>query len=145
MTSIVNVAVTAIVDALSSGTPVASQIARVRLRPLAQSSTQAVIVRPLQSRVDQVALSPGYPVSWLTAIAVECYARSGSATAPDVAVDALLEAVYARLMADQTLGGAVLDLQPQSIEYEYDADNEQTTCATLVFQARHRSPGATLS
>ena len=67
MTSIVNVAVTAIVAALSSGTPVASQIARVRLRPLAQSSSQAVIVRPLQSRVDQVALSPGYPVSWVTA------------------------------------------------------------------------------
>jgi hypothetical protein len=76
---------------------------------------------------------------------VECYQRSTVATAPDQAVDALLEAVYARLMADPTLGGVVLSLQPQSINWDFDADGEQTTCATLTFNARHRSPGATLS
>ena len=65
-----------------------------------------MVVRPLSSQVAEASLAPGYPVSWTSAIAVECYARSGTATAPDVAVDALLEAVYARLMADPTLGGS---------------------------------------
>lgn len=145
MTSLVNTAVTAIVAALQSGTPVASTIARVRLRPLAQAATQAVVVRPIQTQVAEAALYPGLPVSWTSAIAVECYARSGAATAPDIAVDALLESVYARLMADPTLGGAVLSLQPQEVSFDFDADGDQTTCATLVFHARQRSVGATFT
>jgi len=145
MTSLVNAAVTAILSALQSGTPVASQIARVRLRPLAQGITQAVVVRPLQSEVAEAALAPGYPVLWTTAIAVECYARSSVATAPDVAVDPLLEAVYARLMADPSLGGVVLTLGLQTVSYDFDADGEQTTCATLVFHVRQRCAGSTFT
>lgn len=145
MTSFVSATVAAIVAALTSGTPVASQVARVRLRPLAAAQAQAVVVRALQSEVSESSLIPGLPVSWTSAIGVECYARSSVATAPDVAVDSLVEAVYARLMADPTLGGVVLSLQPQSLAWDFDADGEQTTCCTLVFHARHRSPGATLS
>lgn len=145
MTSIVNTAVTAMVAALQSGTPVAPLVARVRLRPVAQATATAVVVRPLNSQVAEASLVPGYPVSWTSAIAVECYARSGTSTAPDVAVDALLEAAYARLMADPTLGGAVLALQPQEVAYDFDADGEQTTCATLVFNVRQRTAGSTFT
>ena len=145
MTSMVSAAVAAIVVALNSGTPVASQIARVRLRPVAQTQAQAVVVRAVQSDVAEAALIPGLPVSWASVIQVECYARSVASIATDVAVDALVESVYTRLMADPTLGGVVLSLQPQSIHWDFDADGEQTTCATLSFIARHRSVGATLS
>lgn len=145
MTSIINTAVTAMVASLQSGTPVAPLVARVRLRPVAQANVTSVVVRPLQSQVTEAALAPGYPVSWTSAIAVECYARSGTATAPDVAVDALLEAAYARLMADPGLGGAVLALQPQEVSYDFDADGDQTTCATIVFNVRHRTAGSTFT
>ena len=145
MSTLVNTAVTAMVAALQSAPAVASSVARVRLRPQAQGTAQAVVVRPLQSQAGDTDVPMGYPVSWTTAVVVECYTRSGAATTPDVAVDPLVEAVYARLMADTTLGGAVLALQPQSIAWDFDADGDNTTCATLVFSARHRSPGATLS
>jgi hypothetical protein len=145
MTTMFVSAVAAIVAALSAGTPVAPQVARVRLRPIAQATGTAVIVTPLSTEVAEVAIFPGQPVSWTTALKVECYARSSAATTPDVAVDSLVAAVYARLMADTTLGGVVLSLQPQSIAWDFDADGENTTCATLVFNARHRSPGFTLS
>lgn len=145
MTSLVNTAVSAMVDALQSGIPVAPLVGRVRLRAMAQTTVQAVVVRPIASQVSEAALAPGYPVSWTTTIAVECYARSGAATAPDVAVDALLEAVYSRLMADPSLGGVVLALQPQDLSYDFDADGEQTTCATLVFNARQKTVGSTFT
>jgi hypothetical protein len=145
MTSLVNTAVTAVVASLQSGTPVCSQIARVRLRPVAQATALAVVVRPIQTQVAEAAMAPGYPVSWTTTIAIECYARAGSSTPPDIAVDALLEAVYARLMADPTLGGAVLALQPQDLSYDFDADSDQTTCATLVFNARQKTAGTTFN
>ena len=137
--------VQAIVTALNTPTPVASQVGRVRLRPIAQATDTAAIVRPLNAEVPERALHPDMPVSWATAISVECYARSSVATAPDVAVDSLVQSVYTRLMADTTLGGVVRSLQPQSISWDFDIDGEQTTCATLVFSALHRSQGATLS
>ncbi len=144
MSTLINTAVTAIVAALNSAPAVCSHIDRVRLRPVAQSVALAVAVRPNQAEVVQFQLS-SLPVGWATTISVECYARSGASTASDVAVDALLESVYARLMADPTLSGAVVALQPKGISYDFDADGEQTACASLVFNVLHRSVGATLS
>lgn len=145
MTTLVSTAVAAVIAALNAGTPVSTQIARVRLRPMAQAQAQAVVVRPLQSEVAETSLYPNLPVSWTSAISVECYARTSAATTPDLAVDSLVEAVYARLMADPTLGGAVLSLQPQSMSWDFDADGDQTACATLVFHALQRSTGATFA
>lgn len=141
MTTLVSNAVAAIVAALNAGTPVAPQVARVRLRPLAATQALAVVVRPLQSDAAVNSTSPDLPVGWTSAISVECYARTSAATTPDVAVDSLLEAVYGRLMADTTLGGVVLSLAPQSISWDFDADGEQTACATLVFQTLQCTQG----
>lgn len=141
----VNTAITAIMASLSAGPAVAAQIDRVRMRPLAKTVLQAVIVRPLKADVGELSLAPGYPVSWNTAVAVECYAKSVAGTAPDEAVDTLIGAVYARLMADITLGGAVIALQPQQIDYDFDVDGEQTTCATFVFNVFQRANDATLN
>lgn len=143
--SLVNTAVTAIMASLTAGPAVAALIDRVRLRPLGKAVTQAVVVRPLKADVRERALAPGYPVIWETTIAVECYAKSVAGTAPDAAVDTLISAVYGRLMADTTLGGSVLALEPLQIDYDFDVDGEQTTCATFVFLARQRTAGATFS
>lgn len=145
MSTLVNTAVTAMVAALQSAPAVASSVARVRLRPQAQATTQAVVVRPLQSQAGDADVPMGYPVSWTTTIAVECYARSTAATSPDVAVDALVESTYARLVQDPTLSGAVITLQLQEISYDFDADGDQTTCATLVFQTLQRVTAGTLT
>ena len=76
-------------------------------------------------------------------MAVECYARASGATAPDAAVDDLLQAAYARLAADPTLGGA-LAMYPQQVAYDFDADGEKTACATLVFSVLHSASSASL-
>lgn len=145
MTTLIATVTTAVVASLTSGTPVCAQIARVRLRPVAQASAQAIVVRPAGADVLEQALSPGYPVSWVVTLAVECYQRAAPGVAPDVAVDALLEAAYARLMADPTLGGVLLALQPQSVALDFDVDAEQTACATLVFNARLRGGQSTFT
>lgn len=138
--------VAAMVTALQSAPAVSANVHRSRLRPLAQGTSSALVVRPLSADVAQATFTPaGMPVSWTSAIAVECYARSTAGTAPDQAVDALLEAAYTRLMADPTLGGAVIAMAPKEMAYDFDADGEQTTCATLVFTVRHRANGATLN
>ena len=144
MSTIIDQVVTAMLAALQSAPAVSAQIGRINLRPVAQATNQAVVVRPLGAEARDASNISHYPTSWATAIAVECYARSTGATAPDQSVDALLEAVYARLMADPTLGGVVVDLQAQSLSYDFDADGDKTACATLVFTALQRANAGTL-
>lgn len=137
--SLVNTAVTAIVALLQAAPAVAPVVGRVRMRPMAQSGTTQVVVRPVDTQVQEASMTSGYPITWDTRLGVECYARAAAGQAPDVAVDSLVEAVYARLMADPTLAGAVIQLQPQALAYDFDADGENTVCATFVFTARQRS------
>lgn len=142
--SMVNDLVTAVVNALKAPTAVSPRVERVRLRALPASAGTAVVVRPIASDVLDAELPTGHPYAWTTQLAVECYARAPQGTAPDAAVDALLESVYARLMADATLGGAATVLQPQGISYDFDVDGESVVCATLQINARQMTVGASL-
>lgn len=136
MSSILATAVTAMVAALSAGTPVAPTIGRVRLRPIQEGVDLAVNVKPLDAEPGDSAITPGLPIWWVGRIAVECYARAAAGEAPDVAVDQLVTDVYERLCADLTLGGAINLLQPMGISYEYDAAGDQSVCATQIFAVR---------
>jgi hypothetical protein len=140
--SIVNTAITAIVDALNAA-PAVENVSRVRVRQVSAGTSTAVVVRPVDSQVAQASVTSSQPITWETRIGVECYARAAANQAPDIAVDALLSTVYAKLMTDPTLSGAVIALQPQSVSYEFDADAENTVCATFVFSARQRAAVAT--
>ncbi len=140
--SIINTAVSAVVAALSAA-PAVANVGRVRLRPVSASSSTAVVVRPVDSQVLEASVLSSQPITWDTRLGVECYARAAAGQAPDVAVDTLVSNVYARLMADPTLGGAVIALQPQSVAYDFDADGENTVCATFIFNARQRVAAAT--
>jgi hypothetical protein len=139
MTTIANAAVTAMVDALKRAPAVATHVDRVRLRPVAQNVSQAIAVRAVESEPTEDVALPGYPVAWLTTITVECYAKNSANTTPDLAVDSLVQAAYARLMEDTTLGGAVIALYPKGASFDFDADGEQTVCVSLVFRSLQRS------
>ncbi len=141
--SIINTAVTAIVLALKSA-PAVAPVERVTLRPMAQSVTRQIVVRPHGSEATETDFN-GQPIRWTTQIAIECYARATAPMSPDVAVDALLDAAYARLLSDPTLGGAVIALLPQSVTFDFDVDAEKTACATLVLHAQHRANPLTFS
>lgn len=142
--SMVHDLVTAVVDALKAAPAVSPRVERVRLRALPASAGTAVVVRPIASDVLDAELPTGHPYAWTTQLAVECYARAPQGIAPDAAVDALLESVYARLMAGATLGGAATVLQPQGISYDFDVDGENVVCATLQINARQMTVGASL-
>ena len=57
----------------------------------------------------------------------------------------MLANVYAKLMADPSLGGTVMDLNLTGIDYDFDADADNTVCVTLMLQVRHRTNSATLT
>lgn len=133
----------ALVASLQASPAVSGHIYRARTRPLPADATSGVVVRVQNSTITPSVINGG-PMDFATQVAIECYVRSRTGTDLDVAVDSLLSAAYARVLADTTLGGLATDVLPQAISYDFDADGEQTTCATLTLDVLHRSQNPTL-
>jgi hypothetical protein len=114
MTSIVGQVMDAVITALETAPAVATQVARVRLRPWSEATTTAVAVRPLSADREQSTLNWAGPDVWAVRVGVECYARASSE--PDVAVDDLLD--------------------PAGLSYDFDAAEDHSACATFVLVAR---------
>lgn len=134
----------AVVAALRDSPAVSAQVDRVRLRPIAKESPTAVVVRPLGAAND-ASVGQGVVGIWATSISVECYARSGASTSPDMAVDTLLQNVATRLFQNRSLGGLVGDLTLTQVVYDFDVDGENTACVTLTYQIRHATASNSLS
>lgn len=124
----------AMVSALGTPTAVSGQIYRARMRELAAEHANAVVVRVLSSTAERSTMKGGN-TDWSSQIAVECYARSNTSTPPDLALDSLWAAVYARLMANSLLGGLLLDeMYCTQAAYDFDIDGQHTACLTSTWQ-----------
>lgn len=143
MTTAVAAVVSAMVATLQAAPAVSPQVHRARLRPMAADWATAVVVRPLSVAFEPFAIQHA-PFNLDTQIAVECYARASAGTSGDAAVDALMQAVYARLMSDTTLGGLVGYLRPDRLDFDLDADGDNTACATFTFTVLHSAGNNTL-
>ncbi|MCX8003416.1 MAG: hypothetical protein N2688_00420 [Burkholderiaceae bacterium] len=142
--SIVTQVVDAIVAALAQAPAVAAAVERrSRARALPEALGSAVVVGALGAEPEQETLGFGDTAVWQVRIAVECLVRAGAAV--DAALDALVQAVYARLMTDPTLGGAVpAGLSRPSLSYDYDALDARYASATLLITAHMEATGASL-
>lgn len=135
MTTVVANAVEAVVAALQASPAVSANVVRVQMQPFDRSVLTAVSVRPLAADRDISALSYAGPDVWAVRLAVDCYVRTSIAT--DLALDILLQAVYARLMADPTLAGAVPGgIAPAGVTFDFEPAADQFAVASLQLIAR---------
>lgn len=142
MTTTFGTIVAAIKTRLEAAPAVSAQVYRARLRPVAEQHLDAVVVRIHSGIAARFGILNG-PTDWDTAIDVECYARSATLSA-DAAVDTLLAKVWARLAADASLGGLVMDMNPQEINYDLAGEGDQMACATLSLKVLHRTQNQSL-
>jgi len=129
----------ALVAALRTAPAVAPQVDRVRLHPWPAAAVSGVVVRPAEATRTPVPFSAADHSVWQLRVSVDCYGRanrSTNTTAEDAA-DAQLQAAYSRLMADPSLGGSLLGLEPVGVSYDFDESGDPpTACASLVLIAR---------
>lgn len=134
--------ISAVLAALEAEPPVCETFYRARPNIVPEQFERAVNVQ-----WDQALASPGTifgaPIDWKTRVTVECYARA-LRDSGDLAVDPLLEAVYARLAQDPTLGGLVRDLNIVGIEAENTAEGKKTGWVRLTYVAEHTTSNDTL-
>jgi hypothetical protein len=137
--------VTAIVGALQAEPPVCDAEAIYRARPnvIPDQVGQAINVQWENALPSNGAIN-GAPVDWSTRISVECFAR-GTSDSGDLLVDPLLEAVYARLAQDSTLGGLVDQLECVGLEAENTSEGKKTGWVRLTYIAHHRTANLTVT
>lgn len=103
----------AIRTALTNTTGVGTRIYRSRVEPLARNESPAIIVEPLNDVCEQNTSLP--TLDWSLTVRVAVVVR---ATIPDQAADATVESMHSKLMADLTLGGLAMDIQPIRVEFQ---------------------------
>lgn len=119
----------AVLAALVAPTALASgNVWRSRLRPIAQETTLAIVVRQgPDNRVDETTINRSHRQLTVT---TEIYARGD---VPDQLADAVIEDIMERLMADRSLGGLCDDIQPGNRVPEWAARDTDLVVVDLDF------------
>lgn len=97
----------AIYTALQGTTGVGSRIYRSRVEPMARNETPAIVVEPAIINYQQNTSLPKLDSTLRVRVVVIV-----RATVPDQAADPVIVDLHSRIMADLTLGGVAIDVQP---------------------------------
>jgi hypothetical protein len=109
---------TAIRTQLTGTTGVGARIYRSRVEPMARQESPAIVIEPINDTAQQNTALP--TLDWSLTVRVAVIVRGN---VPDQQADPIVEDLHSKLMADLTLGGYAIDIQPQSVGFEMvDAD-----------------------
>lgn len=97
----------AIYTALQGTTGVSTRIYRSRVEPMARNETPAIVVEPANITYQQNTSLPKLDSTLRVRVVVIVRAN-----VPDQAADATIVDLHSRIMADLTLGGLAIDVQP---------------------------------
>lgn len=81
----------------------------------------------------------GAPVDWVTQIEVVIKTRKSGATEAEDVADEIWTDAYARLMADQSLGGLVGLLTQGAVSFDQDEADTDVAVITWRFSVTHRT------
>lgn len=103
----------AIRTTLTNTVGVGTRIYRSRVEPLARQESPAIIVEPIEDVCSQNTSLP--TLDWSLTVRVAVVVR---ANIPDQSADPTVESMHSKLMADLTLGGLAIDVQPLRVEFQ---------------------------
>ena len=130
----------AIVTTLAGTTGVSTRIYRSRVEPLARQESPAIVVEPV---VDQPQQNTSLPtLDWSLTVRVAVIVRG---TVPDQQADATVESLHAKLMADLTLGGYAIDVQPSLVNFEMVEADQPAGVISCDYVVRYRTQVADLT
>jgi hypothetical protein len=104
----------AVRTALTNTTGVGTRIYRSRVEPIAREESPAIVVEPLNDNASQNTSLP--TLDWAMTVRVTVIVRGA---VPDQQADPIVESLHGRLMADLTLGGYAIDIQPIGVTFVF--------------------------
>lgn len=128
-----------IVTALAGTTGVGSRIYRSRVTPLARGESPAIVVEPVSDQAEQDTLGT---LMWTMQVRVAVIVRGD---VPDQLADPVLTSIHAKLMADATLNGYVIDLLPTAVAFEIIEADQTAGVVSAEYAVKYRTTLTSLS
>jgi hypothetical protein len=130
----------AIRTALIGTTGVGTRIYRSRVEPLARGESPAIVVEPVSDTAEQNTSLP--TLDWSLTVRVAVIVRGDI---PDQLGDPIVEDAHSKIMADLTLGGYAIDVQPQSVNFDFMEADQPAGVIMMDYLVRYRTSVADLS
>jgi len=129
-----------IATTLADTSGVSGRVYRSRVTAVARAETPMIIIEPVTDTTQQLTSLP--KLDWTMRVRVVVVVRSGT---PDTDADAVIESMHSKLMADLTLGGYAIDVQPVLTTFEFlDADQPAGVFAN-EYDVKYRTAVADLT
>ncbi len=125
---------TAVATALTGTTGVSTRIYRSRVEPLSRGESPALVIEPISDTAEQNTSLP--TLDWSLTVRVAVIVRGN---VPDQVADPIVESLHAKLMADLTLGGYAIDVQPQGVNFELVEADQPAGVISCDYLIRYRS------
>lgn len=129
----------AVAAAYAAGTALSARIMENRELALPDGAPSQIQVYCVESIPDRPFVSTFAPVDWNTQLRTVIKTRKDGTTSADELADALLQGCFARLMADQSLGGLCQQLDPGPVTWEADELDSNVVMVSWVATATHRT------
>lgn len=130
----------AIATALAGTTGVGTRIYRSRVTALARSESPAIVIEPAKDVCEQNTSLP--TLDWSLLVRIVVVSR---ATIPDQAADPTIESLHSLLMADLTLGGLAIDVQPSQTTFDFIEADQPAAVIVCEYLVKYRTSVTSLS
>jgi hypothetical protein len=104
----------AVTSALAGTTGVGTRIYRSRVEPVSRAESPALVVEPLSDTAAQNTALP--TLDWSMIVRITVIVRGAP---PDQLADPIIESLHGKVMADLTLGGYAIDVQPIGVTFNF--------------------------
>ena len=131
---------TAIRTALTGTTGVSTRIYRSRVEPIARAESPAIVVEPINDQASQNTSLP--TLDWSLTVRVAVIVRGNI---PDQIADPIVESLHGKLMADLTLGGYAIDIQPVGVTFETVEADQPAGVVMCDYRVLYRTSVANLA
>jgi hypothetical protein len=111
---------------------------------LAEGVTSQIHVNRVSSQPEMIQIT-GAPIDWTTEIELRFKARKTDYGSADDVCDQLWSAACALLLANQTLGGLAMQIDPGDVSFDQDSGDTNVAEITQIFKVMHRTAGNTIS
>jgi hypothetical protein len=130
----------AVRTALTGTVQVGTRIYRSRVEPMARAESPAIVVEPISDQAQQNTSLP--TLDWSLTVRIAVIIRGA---VPDQLADPIVEDLHGKLMADLTLGGYAMDVQPQAVNFELLEADQPAGVISCDYLIRYRTSVANLA
>ena len=126
--------------ALTGTTGVSTRIYRSRVEPFARGESPAIVVEPVS---DQASTDVSFcRTDWSLTVRIAVIVRGAI---PDQQADSIVQDLHAKVMADQTIGGYAMSIEPRGVQFDMVEADQPAGVIACDYLIRYRTAVANLA